>query len=106
MTTAEVARLFRVTPAQIARWTANGKLTAIKTPGGHNRYPAGQPVIAEAIAYLNGKRRHAVNAFTAIAIAWLTREGAPVAMAIVRGYNTRAAKKSEIKAAAAKGEQP
>jgi len=34
----EVARLFGVQPQSIVRWTNAGRLTAVKTPGGHRRY--------------------------------------------------------------------
>ena len=35
----EVAALFGVHPATIARWAREGRLTPIRTPGGHRRYP-------------------------------------------------------------------
>jgi excisionase family DNA binding protein len=35
---AEVATLFRVDPKTVTRWARAGKLTSIKTPGGHRRY--------------------------------------------------------------------
>jgi len=38
LTRKEVASLFRVHPRTIKRWTADGKLTAIVTPGGSPRY--------------------------------------------------------------------
>jgi excisionase family DNA binding protein len=38
LTRKEVASLFRVSPRTIKRWTADGKLTAILTPGGSPRY--------------------------------------------------------------------
>lgn len=34
---AEVARMFRVDPATVARWVKAGKLPAFRTPGGHLR---------------------------------------------------------------------
>jgi excisionase family DNA binding protein len=34
----EVAALFGVRPATIARWAREGRLTPIRTPGGHRRY--------------------------------------------------------------------
>jgi len=40
LTPAEVASLFRVTPKTITRWAEAGKLPAIRTLGGHRRFPA------------------------------------------------------------------
>ena len=37
-TPAEVAKLFRVDPKTVTRWAKAGKLTAIRTLGGHRRY--------------------------------------------------------------------
>lgn len=34
----EVAALMRVHPKTVTAWASAGKLTAIKTPGGHRRY--------------------------------------------------------------------
>ena len=38
LTPAEVATLFRVDPKTVTRWAKAGKLTSIKTLGGHRRY--------------------------------------------------------------------
>jgi excisionase family DNA binding protein len=38
LTPAEVAQLFRVDPKTVTRWAKAGKLTAIRTLGGHRRY--------------------------------------------------------------------
>jgi excisionase family DNA binding protein len=38
MTPAEVATLFRVDPKTVTRWCKAGKLSAIRTLGGHRRY--------------------------------------------------------------------
>lgn len=38
MTPAEVAALFRVSPKTVARWSRAGKLTALRTLGGHRRF--------------------------------------------------------------------
>ena len=35
---AEVASLFRVDPKTVTRWAKSGKLTSIRTLGGHRRY--------------------------------------------------------------------
>jgi excisionase family DNA binding protein len=38
----EVARLFEVSPATIARWAREGRLPHISTLGGHRRYRANE----------------------------------------------------------------
>jgi excisionase family DNA binding protein len=38
LTPAEVAAQFRVDPKTVTRWAKAGKLTSIKTLGGHRRY--------------------------------------------------------------------
>ena len=38
LTPSEVAALFRVDPKTVTRWAKAGKLTSIKTLGGHRRY--------------------------------------------------------------------
>ena len=38
LTPAEVAKLFRVDPKTVTRWAKAGKITAIRTLGGHRRY--------------------------------------------------------------------
>ena len=38
MTPAEVANLFRVDPKTVTRWAKAGKLTSIRTLGGHRRF--------------------------------------------------------------------
>jgi excisionase family DNA binding protein len=38
LTPSEVAKLFRVDPKTVTRWAKSGKLTAIRTLGGHRRY--------------------------------------------------------------------
>ena len=42
MTPAEVAALFRVSPKTVARWSRSGRLTALRTLGGHRRFRAGE----------------------------------------------------------------
>ena len=39
LTPAEVAALFRVDPKTVTRWARTGKLRALRTLGGHRRYP-------------------------------------------------------------------
>ncbi len=38
LTPAEVASLFRVDPKTVTKWAKAGKLTSIRTLGGHRRY--------------------------------------------------------------------
>lgn len=38
LTPAEVATLFRVSPKTVTRWARSGKLTALRTLGGHRRF--------------------------------------------------------------------
>ena len=38
LTPSEVASLFRVDPKTVTRWAKSGKLSAVRTLGGHRRY--------------------------------------------------------------------
>lgn len=38
LTPAEVAALFRVNPKTVTRWADSGRLSAVRTLGGHRRY--------------------------------------------------------------------
>lgn len=38
MTSTEVSRTFQVHPKTVARWSEDGKIEAVRTPGGHRRY--------------------------------------------------------------------
>ena len=38
LTPGEVAAMFRVDPKTVTRWARDGKLTSIRTLGGHRRY--------------------------------------------------------------------
>lgn len=38
LTPAEVAALFRVDPKTVTRWATAGKISAVRTLGGHRRY--------------------------------------------------------------------
>lgn len=38
LTTSEVASLFRVDPKTVTRWAKEGRLSAVRTLGGHRRY--------------------------------------------------------------------
>ena len=51
LTPAEVAVMFRVDPKTVTRWAKAGKLTSIRTLGGHRRYRK-----TEVDALLNGSR--------------------------------------------------
>ncbi|MCI0634854.1 MAG: BldC family transcriptional regulator [Actinobacteria bacterium] len=42
LTPSEVAALFRVNPKTVTRWARAGKLTAIRTLGGHRRFRASE----------------------------------------------------------------
>lgn len=42
LTPAEVAALFRVDPKTVTRWAKAGKLTSLRTLGGHRRYRAAE----------------------------------------------------------------
>ncbi|HLR93123.1 MAG TPA: BldC family transcriptional regulator [Jiangellaceae bacterium] len=50
LTPAEVAARFRVDPKTVTRWAKAGKLTSIRTLGGHRRYHS-----AEVQALLEGQ---------------------------------------------------
>ena len=49
LTPREVAALFRVDPKTVARWANEGRLTTIRTLGGHRRFPE-----REVLCLLNG----------------------------------------------------
>jgi excisionase family DNA binding protein len=38
LTPGEVAALFRVDPKTVTRWAASGRISSIRTPGGHRRF--------------------------------------------------------------------
>lgn len=40
LTPSEVANMFRVDPKTVTRWAQSGRLSSIKTLGGHRRYRA------------------------------------------------------------------
>jgi excisionase family DNA binding protein len=39
-TPGEVARMLRVHPKTVTRWAADGRISSIRTPGGHRRFRA------------------------------------------------------------------
>lgn len=49
LTPAEVAKVLRVDPKTVTRWAREGKVSSVRTPGGHRRYRE-----SEIRAYLNG----------------------------------------------------
>jgi excisionase family DNA binding protein len=55
LTPAEVAALLRVDPKTVTRWARGGKLSSIRTPGGHRRYSE-----SEVRGFLNGWQRVSV----------------------------------------------
>jgi excisionase family DNA binding protein len=57
LTPSEVATLFRVDPKTVTRWAKAGKLTSIRTLGGHRRYRE-----SEVRALLDGNTRATVDA--------------------------------------------
>jgi excisionase family DNA binding protein len=42
LTPAEVAAMFRVDPKTVARWAQAGKLSSVRTLGGHRRFRASE----------------------------------------------------------------
>ncbi|MBW3581143.1 MAG: BldC family transcriptional regulator [Actinomycetota bacterium] len=42
LTPSEVAQMFRVNPKTVTRWARAGKLSAIRTLGGHRRFRASE----------------------------------------------------------------
>lgn len=38
LTPYEVAQMFRVTPKTVLRWAQSGRLSSVRTMGGHRRY--------------------------------------------------------------------
>ena len=51
LTPGEVASLFRVDPKTVTRWAAAGRISSIRTPGGHRRFRE-----SEVRALLRGER--------------------------------------------------
>ncbi|CAN5567605.1 developmental transcriptional regulator BldC [soil metagenome] len=56
LTPAEVAALFRVDPKTVTRWAKAGKLSSIRTLGGHRRYRAD-----EVRRFLDGARQQGIG---------------------------------------------
>ncbi len=74
LTPSEVATLFRVDPKTVTRWAKAGKLTSIRTLGGHRRYRE-----SEVRSLLEGNTNNTVDALVRTAshgerrVAHLTR---------------------------------
>ena len=60
LTPSEVASLFRVDPKTVTRWAKSGKLTSIRTLGGHRRYKESE-VKALLIATTNNSTKNGGN---------------------------------------------
>ena len=42
LTPAEVAQMFHVSPKTVTRWARSGRISAVRTLGGHRRFRAGE----------------------------------------------------------------
>lgn len=42
LTPGEVASMFRVDPKTVTRWAQTGRVSSIRTPGGHRRFRASE----------------------------------------------------------------
>lgn len=60
LTPGEVAGLFGVRVATVRRWARSGKITAVRTPGNHRRFPSAQ--FSPAIDAATGAQAERVNA--------------------------------------------
>jgi len=52
LTPAEVAQMFRVSPKTVTRWARSGRISAVRTLGGHRRFRADE--IRGLLAHLEG----------------------------------------------------
>src|SRR3954452_9590000 len=70
----EVAQLFGVRPTTIARWAREGKLTPLRTAGGHRRYPRQgiRQLLAEVNQHDDDERRMAEEAAPLYEQGWPT----------------------------------
>jgi excisionase family DNA binding protein len=64
LTPGEVAALFRVDPKTVTRWAASGRITSIRTPGGHRRFRE-----SEVRALLRGDTEIAPEGHPAVSLA-------------------------------------
>jgi excisionase family DNA binding protein len=56
LTPAEVAAMFRVDPKTVTRWARDGRLTAVRTLGGHRRYHEAEVLELLRTAHSDGER--------------------------------------------------
>ena len=56
LTPGEVATLFRVDPKTVTRWAASGRISSIRTPGGHRRFREAE--VRELLAGNDGAANH------------------------------------------------
>jgi len=63
MTPGEVAEIYRVNPKTVTRWAAAGRLTAVRTPGGHRRFWESEirALVANNTTAATAEYRHAVR---------------------------------------------
>lgn len=64
LTPGEVAALFRVDPKTVTRWAASGRITSIRTPGGHRRFRE-----SEVRALLRGESETSPEGHPAVSLA-------------------------------------
>lgn len=90
MTPAEVAAALRVDVKTVARWAKMGRLNAIRTPGGHRRYPVQQ---------INALRAVIAEGETALS----STQVATICDALSHGPDPRQAKERVLKVLSAVG---
>ena len=56
LTPSEVAQMFRVNPKTVTRWARAGKLSAIRTLGGHRRFRASE--VRRCLEEMSGEEHH------------------------------------------------
>jgi excisionase family DNA binding protein len=71
LTPGEVAALFRVDPKTVTRWAASGRITSIRTPGGHRRFRE-----SEVRALLRGESETSSEGHPAASLAGRLEHGA------------------------------
>ncbi|MCB2174571.1 MAG: BldC family transcriptional regulator [Actinomycetales bacterium] len=84
LTPAEVAALFRVDPKTVTRWARSGKLSAIRTLGGHRRF-----LESEVLALMGVPGPRAGSEADATSHSTASRQARPHGSATSRGTGTR-----------------